>query len=160
MGTFENSWCLKNISQGYRWFFSFCVIFLSWRGYFGLFFLFCLEMQMSCFNIKILKPMSKLSSAKYSSCFQSGILPYSFVCACCRIVLLVCFQDCLKPHCILLYSAPLSLRAADVANGNANGGRNNVLSSTVSRPMPHSTSPSPACAAGDQGKESSALSSF
>lgn len=115
---------------------------------------------MSCFNIKILKPISKLSSAKYSSCFQSGILPYSFVCACCRIVLLVCFQDCLKPHCILLYSAPLSLRAADVANGNANGGRNNVLSSTVSRPMPHSTSPSPACAAGDQGKESSALSSF
>lgn len=55
--------------------------------------------------------------------------------------------------CILLYSAPLSLRATDVANGNANGGRNNVLSSTASRPMPHSTSPSPGCAAGDQGKE-------
>lgn len=54
--------------------------------------------------------------------------------------------------CILLYSAPLSLRATDVANGNANGGRNNALSSTVSRPMPHSTSPSPGCAAGDQGK--------
>ncbi|KAJ7403899.1 GREB1-like protein [Pitangus sulphuratus] len=47
-------------------------------------------------------------------------------------------------------AAPLSLRATDVANGNANGGRNNVLSSTVSRPMPHSTSPSPGCAAGDQ----------
>lgn len=55
--------------------------------------------------------------------------------------------------CILLYSAPLSLRATDVANGNANGGRNNALSTAVSRPMPHSTSPSPGCAAGDQGKE-------
>lgn len=54
---------------------------------------------------------------------------------------------------ILLYSAPLSLRATDVANGNANGGRNNALSTTISRPMPHSTSPSPGCAAGDQGKE-------
>lgn len=59
--------------------------------------------------------------------------------------------------CILLYSAPLSLHATDGTNGNTNGGRNNVLSSTVSRPMPHSTSPSPACAAGDQGKENSAL---
>lgn len=55
--------------------------------------------------------------------------------------------------CILLYSAPLSLRATDVANGNANGGRNNVLSSAVARPMPHLTSPIPGCAAGDQGKE-------
>ncbi|KAF1530443.1 GREB1-like protein, partial [Eudyptula minor] len=52
-------------------------------------------------------------------------------------------------------TAPLSLRATDVANGNANGGRNNVLSSTVSRPMPHSTSPSPGCAAGDQASMSS-----
>ncbi|XP_009469509.1 PREDICTED: GREB1-like protein [Nipponia nippon] len=52
-------------------------------------------------------------------------------------------------------AAPLSLRATDVANGNANGGRNNVLSSTVSRPMPHSTSPSPGCAAGDQASMSS-----
>uniref|UniRef100_A0A8B9FJP0 GREB1 like retinoic acid receptor coactivator n=1 Tax=Amazona collaria TaxID=241587 RepID=A0A8B9FJP0_9PSIT len=43
----------------------------------------------------------------------------------------------------------------DVANGNANGGRNSVLSSTVSRPMPHSTSPSPGCAAGDQASMSS-----
>uniref|UniRef100_A0A8C0VJK3 GREB1-like protein n=1 Tax=Cyanistes caeruleus TaxID=156563 RepID=A0A8C0VJK3_CYACU len=43
----------------------------------------------------------------------------------------------------------------DVANGNANGGRNNALSSTVSRPMPHSTSPSPGCAAGDQASMSS-----
>lgn len=60
--------------------------------------------------------------------------------------------------CILLYSAPLSLRATDVANGNANGGRNNALSTTVSRPMPHSTSPSPSCVAGDQGKEN--LSDF
>uniref|UniRef100_A0A8C5TYZ4 GREB1 like retinoic acid receptor coactivator n=1 Tax=Malurus cyaneus samueli TaxID=2593467 RepID=A0A8C5TYZ4_9PASS len=43
----------------------------------------------------------------------------------------------------------------DVANGNANGGRNNALSSTVSRPTPHSTSPSPGCAAGDQASMSS-----
>uniref|UniRef100_A0A8C3TKA2 GREB1 like retinoic acid receptor coactivator n=1 Tax=Catharus ustulatus TaxID=91951 RepID=A0A8C3TKA2_CATUS len=43
----------------------------------------------------------------------------------------------------------------DVANGNANGGRNNALSTTVSRPMPHSTSPSPGCAAGDQASMSS-----
>lgn len=62
--------------------------------------------------------------------------------------------------CILLYSAPLSLRATDVANGNANGGRNNVLSSTVSRPVPHSTSPSPGCAAGDQGKENLSVHIF
>ncbi|GAB0182633.1 GREB1-like protein [Grus japonensis] len=52
-------------------------------------------------------------------------------------------------------AAPLSLRANDVANGNANGGRNSVLSSTVSRPMPHSTSPSPGSAAGDQASMSS-----
>ncbi|XP_037236077.1 GREB1-like protein isoform X3 [Falco biarmicus] len=52
-------------------------------------------------------------------------------------------------------TAPLSLRATDVANGNANGGRNNALSSTVSRPMPHLTSPSPGCAAGDQASMSS-----
>ncbi|XP_058661710.1 GREB1-like protein isoform X3 [Ammospiza caudacuta] len=52
-------------------------------------------------------------------------------------------------------TAPLSLRATDVANGNANGGRNNALSTTVSRPMPHSTSPSPGCAAGDQASMSS-----
>ncbi|PKU40796.1 greb1-like protein [Limosa lapponica baueri] len=52
-------------------------------------------------------------------------------------------------------AAPLSLRATDVANENANGGRNNVLSSTVSRPVPHSTSPSPGCAAGDQASMSS-----
>uniref|UniRef100_A0A8B9DEU4 GREB1 like retinoic acid receptor coactivator n=1 Tax=Anser cygnoides TaxID=8845 RepID=A0A8B9DEU4_ANSCY len=52
-------------------------------------------------------------------------------------------------------AAPLSLRATDVANGNANGGRNNVLSSAVSRPMPHLTSPSPGCAAGDQASMSS-----
>ncbi|KAM6135439.1 GREB1-like protein isoform 3-T3 [Pterocles gutturalis] len=52
-------------------------------------------------------------------------------------------------------AAPLSLRATDVASGNANGGRNSVLSSTVSRPMPHSTSPSPGCAAGDQASMSS-----
>lgn len=30
--------------------------------------------------------------------FQSRILPCSFVCACCCIILFVCFQDCLKPH--------------------------------------------------------------
>ncbi|XP_063251739.1 GREB1-like protein isoform X5 [Prinia subflava] len=52
-------------------------------------------------------------------------------------------------------AAPLSLRTTDVANGNANGGRNNALSSTVSRPVPHSTSPSPGCAAGDQASMSS-----
>ncbi|NXI52794.1 GRB1L protein, partial [Chloroceryle aenea] len=52
-------------------------------------------------------------------------------------------------------TAPLSLRATDAANGNANGGRNNVLSSTVSRPMPHSTSPSSGCVAGDQASMSS-----
>ncbi|XP_054250684.1 GREB1-like protein [Indicator indicator] len=52
-------------------------------------------------------------------------------------------------------AAPLSLRAPDVANGNANGGRNNLLSSGASRPVPHSTSPSPGCAAGDQASMSS-----
>ncbi|XP_071593390.1 GREB1-like protein isoform X15 [Heliangelus exortis] len=52
-------------------------------------------------------------------------------------------------------AAPLSLRGTDVANGNTNGGRNNVLNSTVSRPVPHSTSPSPGCAAGDQASMSS-----
>ncbi|NXS59364.1 GRB1L protein, partial [Brachypteracias leptosomus] len=52
-------------------------------------------------------------------------------------------------------TAPLSLRVTDVANGNTNGGINNVLNSTVSRPMPHSTSPSPGYAAGDQASMSS-----
>ncbi|XP_071410809.1 GREB1-like protein isoform X11 [Pithys albifrons albifrons] len=52
-------------------------------------------------------------------------------------------------------ATPLSLRATDVANGNANGGRSNVLSSTVSRPMPQLTSPSPGCAPGDQAPMSS-----
>ncbi|NXP54406.1 GRB1L protein, partial [Heliornis fulica] len=52
-------------------------------------------------------------------------------------------------------TAPLSLRATDVANGNTNGGRNNVLSSTVSRPTPHLTSTSPGFAAGDQASMSS-----
>ncbi|XP_019345961.1 GREB1-like protein isoform X1 [Alligator mississippiensis] len=52
-------------------------------------------------------------------------------------------------------TAPLSLRASDVTNGNSSGGRNNVMSSTLSRPIPHSTSPSPGCAAGDQASMSS-----
>ncbi|XP_043395714.1 GREB1-like protein isoform X11 [Chelonia mydas] len=52
-------------------------------------------------------------------------------------------------------TAPLTLRNSDVANGNSSGGRNNVLSSTFSRPMPHSTSPSPACFSVDQASMSS-----
>ncbi|CAM4507605.1 unnamed protein product [Caretta caretta] len=52
-------------------------------------------------------------------------------------------------------TAPLTLRNCDVANGNSSGGRNNVLSSTFSRPMPHSTSPSPACFSVDQASMSS-----
>ncbi|KAM9223129.1 GREB1-like protein isoform 4-T4 [Leptosomus discolor] len=64
-------------------------------------------------------------------------------------------QGVLSKGPLICWKAPLSLRATDVANGNANGGRNNVLSSTVSRPMPHLTSPSPGCAAGDQASMSS-----
>uniref|UniRef100_A0A8C3J0F3 GREB1 like retinoic acid receptor coactivator n=1 Tax=Chrysemys picta bellii TaxID=8478 RepID=A0A8C3J0F3_CHRPI len=52
-------------------------------------------------------------------------------------------------------TAPLTLRNSDVANGNSSGGRNNVLSSTFSRPMPHSTSPSPGCFSVDQASMSS-----
>ncbi|CAM5090471.1 unnamed protein product [Eretmochelys imbricata] len=52
-------------------------------------------------------------------------------------------------------TAPLTLRNCDVANGNSSGGRNNVLSSTFSRPMPHSTSPSPVCFSVDQASMSS-----
>ncbi|NXG77267.1 GRB1L protein, partial [Baryphthengus martii] len=55
----------------------------------------------------------------------------------------------------LTQTVPLSLRATDVTNGNANGGRNSILSSTVSQLMPQSTSPSPGCAAGDQASMSS-----
>ncbi|KAM6135440.1 GREB1-like protein isoform 4-T4 [Pterocles gutturalis] len=64
-------------------------------------------------------------------------------------------QGVLSKGPLICWKAPLSLRATDVASGNANGGRNSVLSSTVSRPMPHSTSPSPGCAAGDQASMSS-----
>ncbi|KAM6349356.1 GREB1-like protein isoform 4-T4 [Podargus strigoides] len=64
-------------------------------------------------------------------------------------------QGVLSKGPLICWKAPLSLRATDVANGNTNGGRNNVLSSTVSRPVPHSTSPSPGCAAGDQASMSS-----
>ncbi|XP_039378087.1 GREB1-like protein isoform X6 [Mauremys reevesii] len=52
-------------------------------------------------------------------------------------------------------TAPLTLRNSDVANGNSSGGRNNVLSSTFSRPMPHSTSPSSGCFSVDQASMSS-----
>uniref|UniRef100_A0A8C3TLA7 GREB1 like retinoic acid receptor coactivator n=1 Tax=Chelydra serpentina TaxID=8475 RepID=A0A8C3TLA7_CHESE len=54
-------------------------------------------------------------------------------------------------------TAPLTLRNSDIANGNSSGGRNNVLSlsSTFSRPMPHSTSPSPGCFSVDQASMSS-----
>lgn len=84
-------------------------------------------------------------------CFQSRILLCSFVSACLFVFKIVSSHTL----CFLFYSAPVSLCATDVANGNTNGGRNSVLSSTVSRPMPHSTSPSPGCAAGDQGKKTS-----
>ncbi|XP_042694792.1 GREB1-like protein isoform X7 [Centrocercus urophasianus] len=63
-------------------------------------------------------------------------------------------QGVLSKGPLICWKAPLSLHATDGANGNTNGGRNNVLNSTVSRPMPHSTSPSPACAAGDQASVS------
>ncbi|NXD07915.1 GRB1L protein, partial [Nothocercus nigrocapillus] len=53
------------------------------------------------------------------------------------------------------YKSGFTQTATDVANGNANGGRNNILSSTLARPVPHSTSPSPSCAAGDQASMSS-----
>lgn len=77
------------------------------------------------------------------------------LCLCVAVLFCLFVFKIVSSHtlCILLYSAPLSLHATDVANGNANGGRNNASSSTVSRPVPHSTSPSPGCAAGDQGKE-------
>lgn len=81
--------------------------------------------------------------------FHSCIVPCSFVSVCLFVFKIVSSHTL----CILSYSGPVSLCATDVANGNTNGGRNSVLSSTVSRPMPHSTSPSPGCAAGDQGKE-------
>ncbi|NXA33002.1 GRB1L protein, partial [Eudromia elegans] len=53
------------------------------------------------------------------------------------------------------YKSGFTQTATDVANGNANGGRNNMLSSTLARPVPHSTSPSPSCTAGDQASMSS-----
>ncbi|XP_029446967.1 GREB1-like protein isoform X3 [Rhinatrema bivittatum] len=52
-------------------------------------------------------------------------------------------------------TAPLSLRTADIASGNSNGGRNAILTSALSRPVPHSTSPSPGCVSGDQASMSS-----
>ncbi|XP_042299007.1 GREB1-like protein isoform X3 [Sceloporus undulatus] len=52
-------------------------------------------------------------------------------------------------------TAPLSLRASDVASGNNSGGRLNVMSSTIARPVPHSMSPGPSCVAGEQASMSS-----
>nr|XP_034981164.1 GREB1-like protein isoform X9 [Zootoca vivipara] len=52
-------------------------------------------------------------------------------------------------------TAPLSLRATDVASGNNHGGRTNVISSTVSRPVSHSMSPGPSNAAGEPASMSS-----
>ncbi|XP_061452572.1 GREB1-like protein isoform X7 [Rhineura floridana] len=52
-------------------------------------------------------------------------------------------------------TAPLSLRATDVASGNNNGGRTNAISSTISRPVPHSMSPGPSSATGEQASMSS-----
>ncbi|XP_072854934.2 GREB1-like protein isoform X6 [Pogona vitticeps] len=52
-------------------------------------------------------------------------------------------------------TAALSLRASDVASGNSSGGRTNLLSSTVARPIPHSMSPGPSCVAGEQASMSS-----
>lgn len=108
------------------------------------------------FKVRILQSvptvhfMLSLEYASYShaSCpfFYVYTWLYYFVCLFARLS-----QDTYSVF--LLYSVPLSLRAADVANGNTNGGRNNILSSTVSRPVPPLTSPSPGCAAGDQGKE-------
>ncbi|KAF7246332.1 GREB1-like protein [Varanus komodoensis] len=49
-----------------------------------------------------------------------------------------------------LATAPLSLRATDVTSGNSNGGRTNVMTSTISRPMPHLMSPGPSCVPGEQ----------
>lgn len=124
-------------------------------------------------HLKIRTPLSKAwilqsdyFSAKYISCFAWSMVFFSHTS--CPVLLHLCVAvlfylfvfKIVSSHtlCILLYSAPLSLRATDVANGNTNGGRNNALSSTVSRPVPHSTSPGPGCAAGDQGKEN--LSGF
>ncbi|XP_025020842.1 GREB1-like protein isoform X8 [Python bivittatus] len=52
-------------------------------------------------------------------------------------------------------AAPLSLRATDVTSGNNIAGRTNVMSSTVSRPVPHSMSPGPSCVAAEQATLSS-----
>uniref|UniRef100_A0A8C8SJB7 GREB1 like retinoic acid receptor coactivator n=1 Tax=Pelusios castaneus TaxID=367368 RepID=A0A8C8SJB7_9SAUR len=52
-------------------------------------------------------------------------------------------------------TAPLTLRTSDVSNGNSSGGRNSTLSSTFSRPVPHSASPSLGCVSGDQASMSS-----
>ncbi|KAH0617786.1 hypothetical protein JD844_016373 [Phrynosoma platyrhinos] len=52
-------------------------------------------------------------------------------------------------------TAPLSLRASEVASGNNSGGRSNVMSSTIPRPMPHSMSPGPSCVAGEQASMTS-----
>lgn len=97
-------------------------------------------------------PRTKVDSVTSLVLFLLYILKYD----------LFCFKDCLKrlSLCILLCSAPLTLRNSDVANGNSSGGRNNVLSSTFSRPMPHSTSPSPACFSVDQGKRKSVFLLF
>lgn len=118
-----------------------------------------LEIWTPLFKAWILQ--SECFSAEYISCFPWSMFFFSHTS--CPVLLHPCVSvlfylfvfKIVSSHtlCILLYSAPLSLRATDVANGNANGGRNNALSSTVSRPMPYSTSPSPGCAAGDQGKE-------
>lgn len=47
-------------------------------------------------------------------------------------------------------TAPLSLRTTDVVSGSNNGGRTNVMSSTISRPISHSMSPGPSCVVGEQ----------
>ncbi|XP_061452564.1 GREB1-like protein isoform X6 [Rhineura floridana] len=56
---------------------------------------------------------------------------------------------------VFTQTAPLSLRATDVASGNNNGGRTNAISSTISRPVPHSMSPGPSSATGEQASMSS-----
>lgn len=144
-----------------------CVIFYCILVELSLHFFF----HLSFFTLKSGHPFSRLGFCNLNVslpstfhafpgvCFFSVThlaLFFSSVCGC--IILFVFKIVSSYTLCILLYSAPLSLRATDVANGNANGGRNNALSTTVSRPMPHSTSPSPGCAAGDQGKEN--LSGF
>ncbi|XP_042299010.1 GREB1-like protein isoform X5 [Sceloporus undulatus] len=64
-------------------------------------------------------------------------------------------QGVLSKGPLICWKAPLSLRASDVASGNNSGGRLNVMSSTIARPVPHSMSPGPSCVAGEQASMSS-----